>query len=294
MNTLFKSRRWILISHAMIILVSGFVYAEELANDVDISEARIRLQKHYAFKVGEETTQFLNNYQTQHKKSVSDDIFNAFVEGLLKQGTDTIIKKITHNKQFVILNPEDNSIVNHIPEQVVVTMHCSNFIEPTLRGQELIYLFTEGTWMLDSKNSTISDSGNSPVLDIERIDDSPLGEAMSISPHAMEPYRSMRVITDHCKKPQNYKYPMMGSLSDFEWCPDWHKLVMPPQPRFEGETIAGNADTSSVKVYLQEPSRSMIEISKYCNNPNGFKHPNGSLSDKEWCPVWHQFVMPPQ
>jgi hypothetical protein len=36
------------------------------------------------------------------------------------------------------------------------------------------------------------------------------------------------------------------------------------------------------------------KITEYCVFPHNVKTPNGKMYDPDWCPLWHEFVMPPQ
>lgn len=38
--------------------------------------------------------------------------------------------------------------------------------------------------------------------------------------------------------------------------------------------------------------KAMNKISSYCQAPQGVIYPEKPLDDKEWCPLWHQFVWP--
>ncbi|MDM8557879.1 hypothetical protein [Candidatus Parabeggiatoa sp. HSG14] len=278
MKKLIKYSRLVIVP-TMITLSMGS-YAEEITNDEndmvdcfpDISEARTRLQTDYISKVGEESFKFINNYQEKYNRVVSEKLFNKFVNRLLKNGEDTIIKTI-----------------HYMPEQsFTIVMHSSPFVEPTLGDKTFIYNLVKRKWGDNSKEETESSDSAAP------FPTPPM--ASVIQPYAMEPFRSMRVITDYCQKPEGYTYLMAGSWSDRDWCPLWHTVVMPLQDFFANEAkLAAPASTPSIDINLTEPSRSKHVITNYCNNPQGYRYPMaGSWSDIDWCPVWHTVVMPLQ
>lgn len=164
------------------------------------TEARIRLQADYAFKIGEEILNFLTAYRVQYQLAVPIAIFNHFVDYLLKNGTDPII-----------------SAIKYAPEQsFTVILQNTPFVEPELRGKTLSYLFMKDTWVFDSKNSTVP----------QRIVD---------SQECHQPQRSYYwivdtaedIITEYCYSTGAQPIPAEVLWQSKEWCPYWLGLVNP-------------------------------------------------------------------
>ncbi len=296
MKILFKISGCMMIPAMITTLVGSSVYAEEPTHEVkepvndvveftpDTSKARTRLQVDYALKIGEETIDFIRDYQTQYQCAVPKTIFTRFVDSLLRKGDDPIIQAI-----------------NYVPEQsVILTMHSHSFVESTLQSNTVIYHLIEGTWLLDLQTST------APITP-------------AIGPPPLPFYYCMSVITNHCQKPIGYQYPDDGFWSDEQWCPEWHKLVRPlplalPLPPPE-ETVAGSeTDDKFVTSPATYSSRFIIPLvadfpycvgvlTNHCKNPLGITTLNlgypaaqiDTWSDNQWCPAWHNYVgMPPQ
>jgi hypothetical protein len=261
---------------ATMITLSMDSYAEERIDCLSgISKARTRLQTDYVSKIGEESFKFLNDYQAKYNRAASKKLFKKFVSQLLRNGEDMIIKTI-----------------NYVAEQsFTLVMHNSPFVEPSLGDKTFVYNLVKRKWEDDSKEMTESAVDSAAPLPVPPM-------VSVIQPHAMEPFRSMRAMTDYCKRPEGYTYLMAGSWSDIDWCPVWHTVVMPLQQNFVDADEAKFAESSpspSIEIYLTEPSRSKHVITDYCKNPQGYRYPMAeSWSDIDWCPVWHTIVMPPQ
>ncbi len=67
----------------------------------------------------------------------------------------------------------------------------------------------------------------------------------------------------------------------------------------EPETSGGTADISSSAALVSVAPNpydfyfGMALITSHCNTPLDYRYPSeGMMSDKEWCPAWHQSVMP--
>jgi len=209
-----------MIAIVMMVLVGNFAYAEEPANEVvdlaqDISTARANLQIGYALKMGQKTLKFIDDYQAQHQTTVSGEIVDRFTDGLLKHGEDPIIETISYGEQVVVTMQGDDIVITPIPEQLVILMHSSNFVEPTLHGEKFIYSFVEKAWESENSNDPISE----PI----------------IGPCESQFSYCMGVITKDChtiEKKGGYacqknilKPGRVATWSDTQWCPAWLDYV---------------------------------------------------------------------
>lgn len=57
-------------------------------------------------------------------------------------------------------------------------------------------------------------------------------------------------------------------------------------------TVAGKTD--SLVIPTSDFNYCMAVITEHCQTPTRYQAVEGSLSDEQWCPTWHTFVMPPQ
>ncbi|MEK8018030.1 MAG: hypothetical protein VSS75_014240 [Candidatus Parabeggiatoa sp.] len=165
----------------------------EVINKIAIpkaTEARVSLQRNYAFWVWQKMKNALNTYQGKNLVAPKADI-EGFAQQLLRD--DPLIQAVQYE-----------------PEQhLIIIMHSKAFVEPQLQGKQFIYKYYAGKWIFDT-----------PGITSEAI------ISLATRPTSLLRDVGMSLITEYCPNPHGYQYDK-GMLPDTEWCPLWLKIVMP-------------------------------------------------------------------
>ena len=157
-----------------------------------VTEARISLQRNYAFWVWQKMKNALNTYQGKSLVAPKADI-EGFAQQLLRE--DPLIQTVQYE-----------------PEQyLIIIMHSKAFVEPQLQGKQFVYKYypKAGQWKFET-----------PGITSEAI------ITLATAPTSLLRDVGMSLITEYCPNPQDF-IQNEGMLPDTEWCPFWLLNVMP-------------------------------------------------------------------
>jgi len=188
-------------------------------NALDANNQRLHMQIKYALQTREAITGFIFAWQNREQVMPSKTTLNKFTRQLLYDGTDPIVTAVAYEpNQWLSIKIAD-----------------TRFIEPLLRGVELVYRFTPmqpvTEEFVQSEDLLNPDGTSAPSGAITEAGDSEYGISENIpvmpTPLFLDALHCMGIITSYCKIPQGYK-ASGGTWFDQEWCPAWHGYVMPP------------------------------------------------------------------
>jgi hypothetical protein len=194
---------------------TGWVPVMQLTH-VDFMQRQ--MQVHYAIQMAHQIIQLLTYYQHSFSRPIPTETVELWQASLV--ANDPFIAQVRYM-------PADFLSIEWRSQAPVV---------PALQGLALTYQYQDMAWApLWSLNELLGVGANAPADEgvdlplaepdtetgIASIEMLPAGTAM------LEVFHSMGVITSYCDNPQGYVYPLAGMVSDAQWCPAWHSVVMP-------------------------------------------------------------------
>ena len=207
-----------------------------LATLSDVNVIKEQMQLQYVSRVAQQMILYLSMYEKQFSRPVVAEEFQRYSQALL------------FNDPFICC-------IEYQPQQSLdLILKHDFFVAPQLVGLVLHYKYEQGVWRFvgydQSSSKHLSDiamsaapyENNQPPPDeSDQLQGNPENTTpeMGITinenieragmgvPYHLDVIYAYGIITDHCKSPIDYRTEE-GKLSDINWCPAWHNVVMSP------------------------------------------------------------------